>query len=58
MVRAFEELRDIMRFNRQVAREESELPGDGDYTCPLCGWPLEETDKGWHCRFDGYNKVM
>lgn len=24
--------------------------------CPQCGYPLEETPRGLHCRFDGWSE--
>lgn len=25
--------------------------------CPICGYPLEETDRGLHCQFDGWSEL-
>jgi hypothetical protein len=24
--------------------------------CPICGYPLEETERGLHCRFDAWSE--
>lgn len=24
--------------------------------CPVCGYPLEDTDRGLHCKFDGWSE--
>lgn len=24
--------------------------------CPICGYPLQETDRGLHCVFDGWHE--
>jgi hypothetical protein len=24
--------------------------------CPICGYPLEDTERGLHCRFDGWSE--
>ena len=24
--------------------------------CPMCGFPLDDTERGLHCRFDGYSE--
>ena len=26
------------------------------FICPVCGYPLEKTDRGLHCKFDGWHE--
>lgn len=26
--------------------------------CPICAYPLEETDRGLHCKFDGWTEAQ
>ncbi len=27
------------------------------WLCPICWYPLEETERGLHCRFDGWTEA-
>ena len=53
----FEQLRSIIEYNRRQAElgEQEELGIVKRTFCPICAWPLEETEDGTlHCAFDGW----
>ena len=41
---------NLLNLHLQVKYQQPERR----YLCPVCWYPLEETERGLHCKFDGW----